>query len=361
MKIDRITTTSVALALRAPVGTAIHSIHSVGCVLVELTTVDGAVGQSFVFTLNGDRLRAFDETITGLAHLAIGAPVHETTAIWDAIWHEINPTGHKGITVSALSAIDVACWDAWGRTLDQPLHRVFGACRDSIDTYASSGLWLDASIDDLVTEATEFVGAGFRAVKLRIGSDDPNDDVARVRAVREAVGPDIGLLVDANQRFTPKQAIRLGRRLEEFELTWFEEPVSADDLGGHAEVRAALDTPVASGETEYTRYGMQAMLDARACDVLMPDLQRVGGYTEFRRAAALAGARHVPVSSHFFTEHSLALAGSLSNCVSVEHIDWFAPLFREDLELRAGRLVVPDRPGHGFSFDPAAVDRFRLT
>ncbi|NND76403.1 MAG: mandelate racemase/muconate lactonizing enzyme family protein [Ilumatobacter sp.] len=360
MKIERIATTLVDVPLRAPIGTAIHSIRSVGCVLVDVTTVDGAIGQSFAFTLNGDRLRALDETVTGLAHLAVGRPVYETTAIWDAIWNEINPTGHKGTTVSALSAIDVACWDAWGRTLGQPLHRVFGACRDSVDTYASSGLWLNASIDELVAEAAEFVAQGFRAVKLRIGSDDPDVDVARVRAVRTAVGDDIGLLVDANQKFTPKQAIRLGRRLEEFGLLWFEEPVSADDLVGHADARAALDTPIASGETEYTRFGMQAMLDARAADVLMPDLQRIGGYTEFRRAAAAAASRHVPVSSHFFTEHSLALAGSLSNCISVEHVDWFAPLFHEHAELCDGRLLVPDRPGHGFTFDPAAVDRYRV-
>ena len=360
MKIERITTTLVDLPLRAPVGTAIHAIRSVGCVLVEVTTADGAVGQSLIFTINADRLRAFDETVTGLAHLAIGRAVFETTAIWDAIWHEINPTGHKGITISALSAIDVACWDAYGRSLGEPLHRLFGSSRTTIDAYASSGLWLNASIGELEKEAAEFVRQGFRAMKLRIGSDDADVDVARVRAVRVAIGDDIGLLVDANQKFTPKDAIRLGRRLDEFGLIWIEEPVPANDLVGHADVRAALDTPIASGETEYTRFGMQAMLEARAADVLMPDLQRIGGYTEFRRAAAAAASHHVPVSSHFFTEYSLALAGSLSNCISVEHVDWFAPLFREQVELSDGRLVVPDRPGHGFTFDVDVVDHYRI-
>ena len=135
----------------------------------------------------------------------------ETAGIWEAIWLEINPTGHKGVTISALSAIDVACWDAFGRTVGLPLHRVFGACRSEIDTYASSGLWLSASLDELAAEAIAFVARGFRAVKLRIGSASPGDDVARVRAVRAAIGDDVGLLVDANQKFTPKQAIRLGR------------------------------------------------------------------------------------------------------------------------------------------------------
>lgn len=164
------------------------------------------------------------------------------------------------------------------------------------------------------------------------------------------------MLVDANQKFTPKEAIRLGRMLEQFEIAWFEEPVATHDVRGSAEVRTALDTTIASGETEYTRYGMKVLLDARACDVLMPDLQRIGGYTELRRATALAAAYDVPVSTHFFTEHSLAIAGSTSGCISVEHVDWFGPLFNESVELREGRVVLPDRPGTGFTFDRA---RFR--
>ena len=358
--IDRIETTLVDLPLRAPVGTAIHSITSVGCVLVQLTTSDGVVGQSLIFTINSDRLRSFDEMVGGLASLAVGHGVHESAAIWESAWAAVNPTGHKGVTVSAMSAIDVAVWDAYARSIGQPLHHVFGACRSDVDTYASSGRWRSASLDDLQAEAQAFVAAGFRAIKVRIGSDTIAADVARVQAVRDAVGDDIGILADANQAFTPKQAIRLGRRLEEFDLVWLEEPVPAGDFAGHADVRAALDTPVASGETEYTRFGMQAMIEARAADVLMPDLQRIGGYTEFQRAAAAADAQHVPVSSHFFTEYSLALAGSLPNCISVEHIDWFAPLFNEQIELRNGRLAIPDRPGHGFTFDENAIDRHRI-
>lgn len=360
MTIERIDTTLVDVPLPRPLGTAIHEIRTVGCVLTSVTTTDGAIGESLVFTINADRLRAFDEMVRGLAPYAIGRRVSDTTAIWAAIWAAINPTGHQGVTIAALSAIDVAVWDAHGRSIDQPLHRLFGSCRSEVDTYASSGLWLSTPVADLGAEANALVDQGFRAVKLRIGSQRIDDDVARVRAVREAIGEDIGLLVDANQAFTPKQAIRLGRRLESFDLTWFEEPVAASDLRGHADVRRALDTPIASGETTYTRFGIQAMIDARSADVLMPDLQRIGGYTEFLRASAAASAQRVAVSSHFFTEHSLSVAASIENCVSVEHVDWFAPLFAEEIELRDGRLVVPDRPGTGFTFDRDVVERFRL-
>ena len=140
--------------------------------------------------------------------------------------------------------------------------------------------------------------------------------------------------------------------LEEFDLAWIEEPVVYHDLAGHVQVREALNTPIASGETEFTRLGMQGYLDAGAVDVLMPDLQRMGGYTEFRRSCAIASTYDVATSSHFFTELSLALAGSVPNCALVEHVDWFQPLYNEKIELRNGQLVIPDRPGTGFTFSP---------
>lgn len=350
MKITSVATRLVDLPLPRPIGTAIHSIRSVGCVLATLRTDEGVDGESFVFTINGARLAAFDEMIRGLGALIVGRDPHDTGAIWSDLWMEVNPTGHAGVTISAMSSLDVACWDIVGRAAGLPLHKVFGACRDTADTYASSGLWLDASLDELATEAASFVEDGFTAVKLRIGSDRIADDVERVRTVRASVGDDVRLLVDANQKFDPKTAIRLGRMLEEFDIAWFEEPVAVHDLRGCAEVRAALDIPVATGETEYTTRGIKNVLDARAADVVMPDLQRIGGYTEFRRSAALAAADDTPVSSHFFTEYSLCVAAATPNCVSVEHVDWFAPLFAESVELSDGRLVVPDRPGTGFTF-----------
>lgn len=348
--IESVDTRVVELDLARPVGTAIHAMRSLGCVLTEVRTVDGVVGQGWLFAINADRVKSLEEQVVGLAALVEGRSVFESEGMWAAMWNRINAMGHKGVTVSAMAALDVAVWDAVGHTLDQPLHRLWGSCRDEVDAYATSGLWLSQSIDELIADATAFVEQGFTAMKVRLGSAKASDDVTRVAAVRDAIGPDIELLSDINQGLTPKAAIRLGRMLEPYDLGWIEEPVPAYDLDGHAQVRAALDTPIASGETEYTRHGMQAMLRAGACDVLMPDLQRMGGYSEFRKADALASAWNIPTSSHFFTEHSLCLAGSLSNMISVEHCDWFAPLFNEPMELRDGRLVIPDRPGTGFTF-----------
>jgi L-alanine-DL-glutamate epimerase-like enolase superfamily enzyme len=183
--------------------------------------------------------------------------------------------------------------------------------------------------------------------------------VERVAAVRAAIGPDIGLMVDANQQMSVKQAIRIGRMMEDLNLTWFEEPVICHDHEGEAQIAAALDTPIASGETVYTHRGIHAMLEARSADVLMPDLQRMGGPTEFLKAGHLCEAYHIPCASHLFPEMSLALLAGLPGGYYLEHMPWFEPIYRERIELdRDGNAIVPDRPGWGFSFDPDAIRRF---
>ena len=181
-----------------------------------------------------------------------------------------------------------------------------------------------------------------------------------MNAVREAVGAEIELLADANQSLDLKHAMRLGRELEAFDLGWFEEPLPYHDLRGCAALRAALATKIAAGETEYSLHGMRDILAAAAVDVLMPDLQRAGGLSEMRRIAALAAAYEVPVSTHVFTEYSLCFAGAEANCISVEHMPWFETLFNEKLQISNGDIVIPDRPGTGFSFDKAAIKRFSV-
>ena len=360
MKITRFKTTLVDVPLERPIATSIHQMKSLGYVLLELETDQGLIGESCVLTLNAVRLKALHEMLLGFAHQVEGRDPHFVAAIWQDIWTELNPIGHKGVTISALSTIDTACWDLIGKAAHKPLHYIFGACRDQIKTYASGGLWLSQSIDELAREAQDFIDQGFRAMKIRVCHANHREDVERVRAVREAVGPNIELMVDANQSFTTKQSIKLGRQLEAFNLLWFEEPVAAYNLQGHAEVRLKLDTPIASGETEYTRYGMRDMIKAQACDILMPDLQRIGGLSEMRKAAALSASFDIPISTHIFTEHSLSIAGSTANCISVEHMPWFASLFNESMNIEDGMIAIPQRPGCGFTFNASALKRYRL-
>ncbi|CZF82961.1 Mandelate racemase [Grimontia celer] len=360
VKITAIKRQKVTIPFERPIKTAIHDMRSVGCVLVTIETNQGICGESYLFTLNGVRLNAFDEMLKGLGEFFVGEDPRYVERHWQKVWNEVNPSGHKGLTIAALSALDTACWDLNGKLASLPLHQLFGACRDEVETYASGGLWLMDSEEQLKLDAENFIQQGFKAMKVRVGSADIQRDVRRVGLVREAVGDDVVLMADCNQSLSVKQAIRLGKALAPFNLSWLEEPVSADDLDGHVEVRRALDIDIASGETEYSRFGMQAMLQKRACDILMPDLQRIGGLSEMRKTAALASAYHIPISTHIFTEHSLCIAGSSTNCVSVEHMPWFAPLFNEEMIIKDGKLEIPIRPGCGFTFNHQVVEKMKV-
>jgi L-alanine-DL-glutamate epimerase-like enolase superfamily enzyme len=260
-----------------------------------------------------------------------------------------------------MAGIDMALWDLRGKAAELNVSRLIGAVRQEAPVYASGGLWLSSSIDELQREAADFVAAGFRAMKTRVAPGKPEAMVARVRAVREAIGPDIGLMVDANQQLSVPEAIHLGRMLEPLNLTWFEEPVICHNHEGEAAIAAALDTPIASGETVHTHRGILRMLQAHAADILMPDVQRMGGPTEFLKAGALCEAFNIPISSHLFPEVSLPLLAALPNALYLEHMPWFEPLYGQKLMLdAAGQAVVPIAPGWGSSFDPAAIARHRV-
>ena len=357
MKITGLRTRRVYIPFDEPIGTSIHRIEGVAGLLVWLDTDDGITGESYLWAIGQHRLPVLDAIVRMLGERLIGEDPRDTSARFDDMWGEINFLGHKGVSLFGIAAIDWACWDILARSLGVSVSRLLGRRRDRVRAYASGGLWASMPVEALQAQAKDLVAEGFKAVKMRIGKPDIGEDVERVAAVREAVGPNIDLMADANQGLTVTHAIRLGRRLEDFGLAWFEEPVQAYDLEGSARVAAEIDTPVASGETEYGRYGFRDMLERKSADVLMPDLERVGGITEWMRVAAMAAAHDVPVSPHILSEHSLQLCGAVSNVAYSEHMPWFAPLFQERMEMIDGDILIPDRPGFGFSFDPDAIER----
>lgn len=351
MKVTRVETRCVTVKLDKPIGSALGQLHSFGCVLVFVHCDSGIVGENLIFTLNARRTRVLQSMVEEMADLIIGRDAGHIAGFWARAWRDINFLGHKGVPVVGISALDGALWDALGKMSNLPLYRVLGGAQDRVPVYHSGGLWLSSSDKELVAEAERFAAAGFRAMKMMLGSPEPATDVARVRAVRAAIGPKIKLMADANQGLTESQAIRLGRALEEFDLTWFEEPLPAWDLDGLARVAAALDMPIASGETEYTRYGFRRMLELRSADILMPDLQRVGGVSEFIRVGHMAESYDIPVSSHLFPETSLQVLGALANTIYLEYMPWFSKLYNETIKFAEGHAIVPERPGWGFTFN----------
>jgi len=360
MKITAIRTKPIEIPFPEPIGTSIHRITGVSALLVWLDTDEGVTGESYLWTIGAHKVPVLDAMVRSLSGLVVGRDPRDTEALYIDMWREINFLGHKGVTIFGLAAIDWACWDIKGKAAGMSVGAMLGRARDRVRAYASGGLWASRSIEELQAEARDFVDQGFTAVKMRIGLPDIARDLERVAAVREAIGPGIDLMADANQGLTVNHAIRLGRGLEPYNLVWFEEPVQAYDLAGSARVAAALDTPIASGETEYARYGFQDMLERGSADVLMPDLERVGGVSEWMKVANMAAALDIPVSPHIFTEHSLQLCAAAPNVNYSEHMPWFTELFQERIEMEGGDLLIPDRPGMGFTFDPDAVERFAV-
>lgn len=197
-------------------------------------------------------------------------------------------------------------------------------------------------------------------MKMRVGKKHLEEDVERVAAVRKAIGPKVALMCDASRGFTADHAIRLGRKLEEFDLTWFEEPVAPYDHRGSAKVAAALDTPIASGETEATRYGFREMLAHGAAESGWPIWAASGGVSEFVKVAHLAAAHDIAISNHLFTQQSIGILGAFANATWLEYMPWTSKLYRESIAVEDGCIAVPDRPGLGFTFDPDAIERYRV-
>jgi L-alanine-DL-glutamate epimerase-like enolase superfamily enzyme len=359
MKVTGLRTALAHVPFNPPIDGGPLMLRSAGCVLVFLETDSGEVGEGVAFVLNNVRLKVLHELVLSLQPLIVGTNVAASGDFSARAWRDLMFIGHSGLSMIGLSAVEGALWDLRGKATGRNIADMLGACRAAVPVYQSNGLWISRGIDQLQREASDFVAQGYRAMKMRIGRFAAEDDVARVRAVREAIGPHIALMADINQQLTVPQAIRLGRRLEEFNLTWIEEPVYYLDHAGEATIAAALDTPIASGETEYTSRGMHEMLRLRSADILMPDLQRMGGPGEFIKAARLAEAHGVPVSAHLFPEMSLSLLAATPNASYVEYMPWLEPLYRERIALdKEGQAIVPGRPGWGFSFDPHAIRAF---
>ncbi len=270
--------------------------------------------------------------------------------------------GPGGIFTLALSAIDVALWDIKGKALDQPLWKLLGGHRDRIATYASGSLRRGLSDDQAQRAARILLQKGFREMKTQMalpGRPTPAEEVRRVRVVREAIGPDIKLMCDINQRWRPEQAIDIGHRVEDVGLFWLEDVTAADDYPGLARVTAALRTPVAGGEYVWGIVPFRHMIEARSVDIVMIDLARVGGVSQWMKVAGMAEAFNLPVVSHVMPEMLVHLVAACPNGLTVEYMPWMLALYEETPAIENGELVLPGKPGLGLKFDEKAIAAFK--
>jgi L-talarate/galactarate dehydratase len=262
--------------------------------------------------------------------------------------------GRSGVATQAIAAIDIALYDLKAKRAGLPLAKLLGAYRDSVQTYNTSGGFLHAPIEEVKERATQSLTDGIGGIKIKVGQPDSRIDLARVTAVREHLGDSVPLMVDANQQWDRTTALRFGRVLEQFDLVWIEEPLDAYDAEGHGQLAAALDTPIATGEMLSSVAEHIALIEHRSVDIIQPDAPRIGGITPFLRLAALADQANLQLAPHFAMEIHLHLAATYPREPWVEHFEWLNPLFNERLEIRDGRMWLPNRPGLGFTLSEQA-------
>jgi L-alanine-DL-glutamate epimerase-like enolase superfamily enzyme len=349
MRIERVRAGHVAVPMAQPMRTAIHTTTETHNALVQIEA-DGVAGQGMALTLAAGQARAVCAMIEDLAPLILERDAREPRPLWEDLRVRLNLTGHSGVGLLALTALDTAVWDLHARAAGLPLFRLLGGSSRPMPVYAQPG-WLSLSKEELVEEALGLQSQGFRYYKMRVGSAHWREDIARVEAVRAALDPGTELMVDANQGWNRVQAGVATRALDDLGLFWIEEPLSVDDVTGTAQLAAALRTPIAAGETVFGAEGLQPLIEQQAASVLMPDLQHCGGPTGFLRAAAAADLASVPLSNHLFLEASVPLLAACRNVLVVEHMPgWWDELFEEPPAIEKGMVTPREAPGIGVRF-----------
>ena len=345
--------------------------------ICAIRTDDGRVGLGEAFYFGGPSTIVAQIMRDGMGPLVIGRDPFDSAVIWDAIYNWTRDQGMKGVTISALSAIDIALWDLKGQAVGLPVHKLLGgAYRTRARAYAT-GLYEPQNVpsvrDALVAEALGYKAAGFAGMKLKVGYGLATD-LSYVRAIREAIGDELYLMVDANHAYNASEAIRLARAMEPYNVYWFEEPVPPEDLDGYLEVKRNTGILIAGGECEYTRYGFRELINRRAVDVLQPDLCAAGGFSELQKIIGMASAANLPVMPHVWGTN-VGLAAALQLFAALPHFPErrfpAEPFFeydrsyhplrdgvtRERFEMKDGYLEIPGRPGLGVTLDLEFVRR----
>jgi len=390
MLITDVTTIKLRYEMPIPMADAIHYMPNRNTLLVQVHTDEGLIGLGEAAAYGGYLESTEAIVLNELRQTIIGHDPFKVEKLWQMMATRAHQRGRRGMLMMAISGIDIALWDIIGQAVKTPLYRLLGGYRDTLDAYASAGFYAkDKSIDDLADEVSDYVGRGFRYVKIKVGRNPEvltnplhnmqaeeyataslEQDVERVHAVRKAIGPKVKLAVDANNAWTPSVALRFMREVERFDIHWLEEPVATDDIDGSALVAHQLDTPVSGYETETGLPGFRELIVRHAVDIVQPDVIWTGGITECRKVAALAQAYNLPCIPHVFssavaTIANMHLIASIPNGGLLECDQNVNPLrtelFEEPITIdENGKVRMPKRPGLGVTLNQAVVEKHRM-
>ncbi|MET8469373.1 mandelate racemase/muconate lactonizing enzyme family protein [Streptomyces sp. NPDC006422] len=350
---------SVTLPLATPISDAKvltgrqKPMTEVAFLFVEVETAQGHSGVGFGYSKRAGGPAQFAHA-KEIADNLIGEDPSDIGRLWTKLVWAGASVGRSGVATQAIAAIDIALWDLKAKRAGLPLAKLLGAHRDSVQCYNTSGGFLHTPTDQVLENASASLASGIGGIKIKVGNPDRKADLARLTAVREHIGDDVPLMVDANQQWDRPTAQRMGRAMEDFDLVWIEEPLDAYDAQGHAALAASLDTPVATGEMLASVAEHVELIKANACDIIQPDAPRIGGITQFLKLATLAEHHNLQLAPHFAMEIHLHLAAAYPIEPWVEHFDWLEPLFNERIEISGGRMHVSSRPGLGITMSEQA-------
>lgn len=344
----------VAVPLDPPMITASGEITESPLVLIDLRTEEGVTGHAYLFCYTALVMPAIAEVLRNIEGLVKGGPAAPQT-LDRLLRGRFRLLGVQGLVGMAMAGLDMAAWDAQARAAGVPLVRLLGGVPGPVRAYDSHGM---LSPDQAAAAADAGRARGFTAIKVKIGHPSLEEDLAVVRATRQAAGPEMAVMVDYNQSLTVPEAVRRAAVLDEEGLAWIEEPVPAEDLTGHAKVAAAARTPVQTGENWWGLPDMEKAVAAQASDLAMLDVMKIGGVTGWLKSAALAEAAGLPVSSHIWPELSAHLLAVTPTAQFLEYLDAAAPILEQPALVEDGSLVIRDEPGSGVAWNEEAVGRY---
>jgi mandelate racemase len=347
---------AVVLPLKRPIIARIATITEWPLILIDLLTEEGPIGRSYLEPYIVKSMRYLVPALNDLGAMLKGRPV-APVELFDAARKSLHFVGYEGLSMIAASGLDMAAWDALARAANVPLCVMLGGSVGPVKSYNSNGLWLkqpDAVADEALQLRDE---GGFTALKLRLGREQISDDLATLDAVRKALGDKTQLMVDFNQGLNFAEALDRCHIIDDHGLAWIEEPIVYDNLDGYAQLATELKTPLQIGENFYGPREMHKALQKKACDLVMPDFMRIGGVTGWMRAAAIAGAAGIPMSTHLYPEVAAHVMRVTETAHWLEWQDWGDPILQAPYHIRDGLLHIPDVPGTGLEWDERAVER----
>ena len=349
MIIKSIKTKIVSVPFSDPPKTGFLTLEKIDLLIVQVETKDGVIGTGHLHPLAGG-LKTLEMCVNEmLKPLLIGETIKDIEVLWTKMWNATFIQGRMGITVMAMSALDIALWDCYGRTKNMPLWKVWNGKSQALQVYGS-GCYRGLGHDGMIEKAEKYVKLGFKSIKMQVAHCFTNDeDIANVRDMRKALGDDIGIMIDVNQGWGVEETIKVSKEIEKYNPEWLEEPVMADDFEGYKEICKSISIPVVTGENNFTHNDLLPFMKNKKISILQPDIMR-GGYTNLIFTSNLANEYGIKIAPHMFPELSIHIVASIKNPSWLEYMGWYDHLWQEPLLPVNGTLKPSDRPGHGMDF-----------